>query len=478
MAFPSSRMSRRNFVHMTSLAAGALTAPGLTAGCGRAEVEQPAEKAPSTAAEGRFRLVTLDPGHFHAALVQKSMYPDVSPVVHVYAPEGAELQQHLARIQGYNTRAVDPTRWDVQVHASPDFLDRMIADRPGNIVVISGNNARKAEYIARAVEAGFNVLADKPMARTPADLVRLEQAFATAKEKGVLLYDIMTERFEITSLLQRDLSRIPALFGAQQKGTVDEPAITKESVHHFSKIVSGAPLIRPTWFFDVAQQGEGIIDVTTHLVDLIQWAVFPNQTLSPSEVTVLQARRWTTPITLAEFQKVTGVAAFPDYLKKDVRDGVLHVYSNGAFTYRLRDVHARASVTWNFEAPAGTGDTHFSMMRGTRANLVIRQGEAQKYAPVLYVERASSVPAAEHEAALTAAIASLQDRYPGVGVRREGETWAVSVPASYVVGHEAHFGQVTENFLKFLREGGMPAWEVPNMPTKYATIMKAYEMSR
>jgi hypothetical protein len=206
--------------------------------------------------------------------------------------------------------------------------------------------------------------------------------------------------------------------------------------------------------------------------------VFPDQTLSPSDVTVLQARRWSTPITLAQFQKVTGATAFPDYLQKDVRDGVLHVYSNGAFTYRLRDVHAKASVIWNFEAPAGTADTHFSMMRGTRANLVIRQGEAQKFAPVLYVERASSVPAAEHEAALTAAIASLQNRYPGVGVRQEGDAWAVSVPASYAVGHEAHFGQVTENFLKFLREGEMPAWEVPNMLTKYATIMKAYEMSR
>jgi hypothetical protein len=33
-----------------------------------------------------FRLITLDPGHFHAALVQKFMYADVDPLVHVYAP--------------------------------------------------------------------------------------------------------------------------------------------------------------------------------------------------------------------------------------------------------------------------------------------------------------------------------------------------------------------------------------------------------
>ena len=460
--------------------------PVLASGCGQSGSDASGQGATTAnsqltiepPAPFPFRLVTLDPGHFHAALVQKSMYPGVDPVVHVYAPEGPELQQHLARIQGYNTRADSPTRWDERVHTSADFLDRMIADRPGNIVVISGNNARKAEYIGRAIDAGFNVLADKPMARTPADLARLEQSFGTAREKGVLLYDIMTERFEITSLLQRELSRVSALFGELQKGTPEQPAITKESVHHFSKIVSGSPLIRPAWFFDVEQQGEGIIDVTTHLVDLIQWTVFPDTVLAPADATMLKARRWTTPIAQAEFAKVTGAADFPAYLQKDVRGGVLQVYSNGEFTYRLRDVHAKVSVIWNFEAPAGTGDTHFSMMRGTRASLVIRQGEAQKYAPVLYVERAASVPAAEHDAAVQAAVAGLQGRYPGVGVRREGETWAIAVPASYNVGHEAHFGQVTENFLKYLGDGTMPAWEVPNMLTKYATIMKAYEMSR
>ena len=54
----------------------------------------------------------------------------------------------------------------------------------------------------------------------------------------------------------------------------------------------------------------------------------------------------------------------------------------------------------------------------------------------------------------------------------------VTVPEKYHNGHEAHFTQVTENFLKYLRAGKLPDWEVPNMLTKYATIMQAYEMSR
>lgn len=426
----------------------------------------------------RFRLMTLDPGHFHAALVQKLMYADVDPVVHVYAPAGDDLQEHLKRIEGFNTRAADPTRWRQQIHRGPDFVERMLADKPGNVVVLSGNNARKTDYILRSIEAGLNVLADKPMAITPVDFERLKEAFAVAERKGVLLYDIMTERFEITSVLQRELSQQAALFGELEKGSPEQPAITKESVHHFSKTVAGAPLKRPQWFFDVRQEGEGIVDVTTHLVDLVQWEVFPEQVLKPSDVTMLSARRWTTPVTPEQFKKVTGAESYPAFLKGDVKDGVLQVSSNGEFNYRLRDVHARVSVIWNFEAPAGAGDTHFSIMRGTRANLVIRQGAEQKFKPVLYVEKAPSQSADAHEAALELAIAKVQAKHPGIGMRREGEAWVVTVPSSYDVGHEAHFAQVTEHFLKYLRAGRLPEWEVPNMITKYATIMQAYELSR
>jgi len=479
-SLPVRRLSRRTFVHHSALAAGALSVTGLTGACSRAESEAAPAPAPADA-DQTLRLVTLDPGHFHAALVQKTMLPGVSPVVHVYAPEGPELQQHLARIESYNTRAEQPTHWDLRVHAGPDFLERMLADRAGTIVVLAGNNAQKTEYIARAIDAGFHVLADKPMARTPDDLTRLDAAFKTAEAKDVLLYDIMTERFEVTNQLQRELSQMPELFGTLQKGSADAPSITKESVHHFSKTVSGAPLVRPAWFFDVDQQGEGIVDVTTHLVDMIQWAAFPEQALSPSDVTILEARRWATTISPAEFAKVTGASTFPDYLQPDVRDGNLEVFANGAFTYRLRDIHARVSVTWNFEAPAGTGDTHFSTMRGTRANLVIRQGQAENFTPMLYVERDASVPADEHDAALSTAVAALQDRYPGValGARpSDGGARALAIPARYAVGHEAHFGQVTENFLDYVRKGALPTWEVPNMRTKYATIMRAYEKSR
>jgi hypothetical protein len=36
-------------------------------------------------------LVVVDPGHFHATLVQQRMYPGLSALVRVYAPLGAGL---------------------------------------------------------------------------------------------------------------------------------------------------------------------------------------------------------------------------------------------------------------------------------------------------------------------------------------------------------------------------------------------------
>jgi len=421
--------------------------------------------------------MTLDPGHFHAALVQKVMYDQVSPTVFVYAPQGPDLQDHLARIQGFNARQVDPTAWIEKVYTGPDFLERMIQDRPGNVVVLSGNNARKTDYILSAVQAGLHVLADKPMVISPEKFPLLEQAFETTGKKGVLLYDIMTERYEITTILQKELAQIPEVFGDLEKGTPEDPAVTKESVHHFFKSVAGSPLVRPGWFFDIRQQGEGMVDVSTHLVDLIQWECFPEQILSKTDVKVLAARRWPTALTLGQFQEVTGLKAFPAFLNEAVEDGQLKVFSNGRMTYTIKGIHARVSVTWNYRAPEGAGDTHKSILRGTRSSLIIRQDKEEKYQPTLYVEARSG---SEIGANLKKAVAeTLQARYPGIAVQPLSEgRWRIEIPASFRVGHEAHFGQVMERYLRYLAQGRLPDWEVPNMITKYYTTTTALRMAR
>ena len=110
---------------------------------------------------GDVRFMTLDPGHFHAALVQKEMYPGVSPQVDVYAPLGPDLLGHLARVSAYNLRAQSPTDWRLDVHTGPDYLARMLREKPGNVVVLSGRNARKIDLVGASVEAGLHALVDK-----------------------------------------------------------------------------------------------------------------------------------------------------------------------------------------------------------------------------------------------------------------------------------------------------------------------------
>lgn len=426
------------------------------------------------------RLMILDPGHFHAALVQKKMYAGVDSQVHVYAPYGPEVRDHLNRVQGFNDRAQEPTHWVNVLHASPNYLDRMLGEKPGNVMVTAGNNRRKTEYLKAAVGAGIHVLSDKPMCIEARGWELLMSAFESAKRNGVLLYDIMTERFEITSILQREIMQMPEVFGELLKGTADNPAVVKESVHHLSKSVAGKPLRRPPWYFDVSQQGEGIVDVTTHLVDLVMWICFPEQSVDYArDVQMVRARRWPTRVSREEFEKVTGLAQFPDYLQTQLGpDDLLECYCNGEMCYTLGGVHVKISVMWNFEAPTGAGDTHESRIRGSQADLVIHQGPAQNFQPELYIESGDKPGLADWEKTLKRLFALTQEKFAGLELRQAGKHWQVFIPQQYRVGHEAHFSQVTERYLKFLSDGKLPEWEVPNMLAKYYTTTQALEMAR
>lgn len=446
----------------------------LTSSCG------PREERVFTGAPGEVELITVAPGHFHAYLVQKDMYDQVNPTVHVYAPESPEVVQHLAMIENYNTRAENPTSWDQVVYTGSDYLERMLRERPGNVVVLAGNNQLKTNYIMNSVDAGLNVLSDKPMAINKKNFNLLVEAFETAGKNNVLLYDIMTERYEITSILQKEIMRLPGVFGLLEKGSPQNPAVIKESVHHFFKYVSGQVLRRPPWFFDVNQQGDGIVDVTTHLVDLIQWSCFHGVIIDyENDVEMLSASRWPTGLEAEQFERVTGVEAFPDYLEEYIdSDGILQVYANGEMDYVLNGVHARVIVKWDYSAPEGAGDTHYSLTRGTNASLIIKQGEEQDYKPVLYIRPAGHIEMDDFEEILAEEFTAVQEKYPGIELERIDDSWKVNVPDVYDVGHEAHFASVTRKYLRFLVDGRMPEWEVPNMIAKYYITTSALEMAR
>ena len=425
------------------------------------------------------RLIILNPGHFHATLVLKSSYSQVSPEVHVFAPDGPEVRDHVRRVEGFNRREQDPTRWSQEVCKGPDYLERMLRSRPGNVVVVAGNNRRKTRYIHESVQSGLNVLSDKPMCISHDAWKVLERAFSTAEEKGLLIYDIMTERFEITTILQRELARCPHVIGAPVGGDSRNPGIVKDSVHHLFKEVAGQTLIRPEWYFDVEQQGEGIVDVSTHLVDLVFWQGFPGEAVDRSRIQVLAARHWPTVLSREQYGQITGKKDFPPFLRQNLdRDGRLPYFCNGEILLRVDDLHARISVAWDFEAPPGGGDTHFSVIRGTRAHLCILQGKEQGYRPELSIRPVPGADAGRLEQGLRRFIEEISDRYPGLALEPAESGWQVSIPDRYRVGHEAHFGQVTSKYLGFLESGSMPRWEITNMISKYYVTTRALEMAR
>jgi predicted dehydrogenase len=431
--------------------------------------------------EDKIKLVTLDPGHYHAALVQKSMYVQVDPVVKVYAPDGPDVQNHLAQIQRFNERADNPTRWRQEVYKGDDFFERMLADKSGDIVVLSGNNRRKAEYIKACIDAGFNVFCDKPMCIDAKGFALLERAFASAESKGLLLYDIMTERYNVTCVLQKLLVLDKDLFGELQTGSVENPGVVKESVHHFFKYVAGAPIRRPGWYFDTSQQGEGLVDVTTHLVDLVMWTCFPDEAIDyRKDVEMKKARHWPTMIGREQYEKVTGLHDFPDFLADKLNDeGILPCYSNGEMVYRMKGIFVKLSVSWEFEAPEGGGDTHHSLFKGSKAHVVIRQGKEQDYRPEVYVEPAQGADAEAVAASLKKTVNMLQSKFPGLRAeRQQGDSWHILIPEECHIGHEAHFRKVMEAYLQYLADGRLPDWEVPNMLTKYYITTQALELAR
>ncbi|MCY7356903.1 MAG: oxidoreductase, partial [Rudanella sp.] len=128
----------------------------------------------------------------------------------------------------------------------------------------------------------------------------------------------------------------------------------------------------------------------------------------------------------------------------------------------------------------------YSIMRGTKANLTIRQGAEQQYKSTLYIDAvrfagadASSVGGNTNlEASLKSVLPAIQREFPGVDVKPNGTGWVVTVPEKYNEGHEAHFGRVMQNYLNYLKAGKLPAWEVPNMIAKYYTTTQALALAK
>ncbi|HEY1797806.1 MAG TPA: putative oxidoreductase C-terminal domain-containing protein [Stellaceae bacterium] len=400
------------------------------------------------------RLVIVDPGHFHAALVQKEMYPALLPEVHVHAPVGLDLADYLTRIARFNTRPENPTAWTFAVHAGPDYLARLGDEEPGGICVLSGRNRNKIGLIEAAVGAGLHVLADKPAIIRRADLPRLERVAEAAQAKGLVLADMMGGRAEIVGSLLRLLHADPEVFGDQLPGSPGAPAVEMTSVHHLMKQVAGVPNPRPAWYFDVAEQGDALADIGTHLVDRIHNTLFPGAALDyRADIAIGAVERWSTIVTAAQFREVTGEALAGDSLDYPC---------NARLGYAVCGIHVGLDLRWNWEAEPGGDDMHTALYRGSKARLEIRHGPAEGWRPQLYI-----VPEGEIAAAFAHRIEAAQPQHPGVGFEQRGDAWRVTIPDALRVGHDPQFAALTRRFLGAVEDSAsVPRWERQNLIAK------------
>lgn len=426
------------------------------------------------------RLMTYAPAHFHAALIQKEMQSDVAAQVDVFAQPGADLSAHLKRIEQFNSRSNNPTLWKEVVHKNENPLAQMLSERPGNVVVVSGKNRGKMDALQQIVTHKLNVLADKPWIIEPEDFKILTTTLDAADENGVVAYDGMTQRFEVSCQLPRELVNDPAVFGQLVKGSPSQPAVEMEGIHYLLKEVAGVPLLRPAWYFDIHQQGEAMADIGTHLVDLVQWTLFPDQALDyRKDIKLTSATRWPTDISLAQYQRVTSEKEFPQYLSGSIRDGQLAYFGNNALTYQLRGAFVKLTVKWGCEAPAGSKDSELAIFRGTKARIEVRQGKEEQFVPEIYLIPANAGLKDKIGEALKLKVAALQKNYPGLAMQPHADGFKLMIPQNLRVSHEAHFALLTRRFLDFVHEPkSIPAWEKPNMLAKYYTTTEGVKLAR
>jgi predicted dehydrogenase len=407
------------------------------------------------------RLVFLDPGHFHATLTLRVPHPRVADEIVVYAPAGSEPGDFLALVERFNRRPIEPTRWRPIVITADDPLARLVNERRGDVVVLAGKNGGKAWTIHRLHDAGFHVLGDKPWLVGPGDLADVRASLAD----WPLAMEIMTGRHDVAARLLKRLVDAPDVFGDFR---AEAPAVEMESVHHLEKLVDGAPLRRPWWFFDVRLQGSGVVDIPTHLVDRTQWLT---DRVAPTEAPrLLAARAWATRVPLASFRRITGEREVAAALRPVVDGDALRYACNAELEFKIGAVIARASARWEVAAPPGGGDTSRIVVHGTRANVRLEQSARTAHRRELVVESVDG----DVGRALQGLVVAWQAEFPGVAVAsRSAGRPEVTIPAALDGGHETHFSLVLDGFLRAIDDGRWPAAVAQRTLAKYALLAEA-----
>jgi hypothetical protein len=287
--------------------------------------------------------------------------------------------------------------------------------------------------------------------------------------------DLMTSRYSILTRLIHQVVHTPELFGAFATPDDGAPTIDIGSVHHLYKRVNGQPLRRPAWYYDTMIQGDGLVDVQSHMVEQTQWWVLGDTGGDFERDIVLDAaHRWTTPVPLELFHDSTGLSAYPEALQPSVHDGVLQYACNGEIRYRLHGVSVRQTAQWRQREPEGASDLHSITVRGSRCSVLVRQGQETGYRAELHLEPATGI---KLESLLRSVMASWQEHFPGLSFVPSPVGFRLLPPPGSDHGHETHFSLVLNAFLEHLDRATWPEALRARLRLRYTLLARAQDLA-
>ena len=420
-----------------------------------------------TQQHNKARLLVVDPQHFHAALVQKYAHPKIDSIVHLFAEREGEILGYNKLISQYNDRKYAPTKWETVSYYGIDYLQQAASRKQGNVAILAGDNNKKITYIKHISENGIDVFADKPLVIDRSGYIELDKLLS---QKKSLVYDIMSERYDVKNELLKVLILDKDFSGGFEENSL-APLITFSSTHHFIKEVSGKPLIRPALFFDVKKQGEGLVDVTTHYIDLVQWI------LSSEKVVVLEkdlklqkSERWTTVISKEQFTKATNLTEYPNQLVQSVKGNQLEVFSNGKIDYLFKNIPVSIAVQWNVESKDGKGDKFHARFLTKKVQFEILPDDSGK--PSIYLK--PIVDIVHFEEKVKKALVNTE-KFFAVTIKKVGSKYQLIVPSELYLNHEEHFAKVLDQFLIYRKQKTIPEWETSFLRAKYHLTTLALE---
>ncbi len=151
----------------------------------------------------------------------------------------------------------DQTEWAEKQFGVPivESYRAMLKEYEPDVVAVANENDLKGKAIVDSLEAGCDVIADKPLAITMDEQRAVEKILSRHPERGLL-----------NLLTLRGVPHWRALHDLVQDGAIGIPSFA-----HVRMAVRLKREQRPPWFLDIRRSGGLFLDLLIHGLDQVEW---------------------------------------------------------------------------------------------------------------------------------------------------------------------------------------------------------------